>query len=240
MASLFQLKRAAYLWAKRIVNKVPPLKAANRIRRKVRGAKTRKAVASYGATASTEVIKALEDGGFEPILAFGTLLGAIRENRILRHDNDLDYAVQIDSNEEWQRLKECMEAAGYVILRQFSLKGSITEQAYQGNGYSFDVFGFMPVEGSKERRAFYYCLLDEGKYESEDDRSVKYMDFPPFEGRMLVEVDGVMLPVPDNAEEILSRAYTERWRTPDPAWVSGSNWKIMEGVVERRQVFRKG
>ena len=91
------------------------------------------------------MISTLEAGGYEPVLAFGTLLGAVREGRFLRHDYDLDFGVELDTNEDWAKLTACMEAAGFTILRQFSLRGTITEQAYDADGFTFDIFGFMPV-----------------------------------------------------------------------------------------------
>ena len=239
--SLYGIKRKAYLFVKALVNKYPFLKQLNRWRRRVRGAKERQAVSEYGAETAKNVVRILEQGGYEPILVFGTLLGAVREGRFMPHDFDLDFGVEINSDEEWADLRHCLESGGYQIARQYSVKGIITEQAYLSHGFTFDIWGLMPIEGSEERRAFYHCLLDDGKYESDDDRSVKYIDLPPIESRLYVDVDGVNLPIPNNAEEHLVRAYTEHWRVPDPSWKSGTDggWHLMEGAVERRTVFRR-
>ena len=239
---LFSVKRKLYLFFKPIVNAVPLLKKINRKRRQAMGTKEKQAVIEHGLSTAVDVVNVLENGGFEPVLVFGSLLGAVREGRFLRHDYDLDFGVEVDDNETWARLRSCMEEGGYKIARQYSVGGLITEQAYHAQGFTFDVWGLMPIEGSDERRAYYHCLLDEGQYESEDDRSIKYLDLPPIGERVLVEVDGVELPIPANAEECLTRAYTEHWRVPDPTWVSGTEggWKLMEGVVERRMVFEEG
>ena len=236
---LFKVKRSLYLTLKPIVNAVPFLKALNRKRRQLRNTGAKRAIEELGPATSIRVIDTLENAGFEPVLVYGTLLGAVREGQFLRHDYDLDFGVEVDTNDDWAKLQSCMEAAGFRVARQFSLKGLITEQAYFSDGFTFDIFGLMPIEGSDERRSYYYCLLDDGKYESEDDRSVKYLDFPAIDKRVRVPVDGVELPIPGNAEEFLTRAYTEHWRVPDPSWVSGTGggWHLMEGVVERRTVF---
>lgn len=241
MGTLFKIKRRAYLLLKPIVNAVPPLKALNKWRRKRNNKKKLQTMRELGPSLAKRVVDVLEAGGYEPILVFGTLLGAVREGRFLRHDYDLDFGVELDTNEDWAGLKACMEAAGFTLARQFSLRGAITEQAYEADGFLFDIFGLMPVEGSDERRAFYYCLLDEGVYESDDDRSVKYIDLPAIDQRIYVDVDGVKLPIPANAEDCLTRAYTEHWRVPDPTWVSGTKggWVLMEGVTERRTVFSR-
>jgi len=38
----------------------------------------------------------------------------------------------------------------------------------------------------------------------------------------LISVDGVAVPVPDNAEDILKCIYNEDWRIPNPNWKSNS------------------
>lgn len=236
---IYRIKRYLYLKLKPMVNAFKPLKYLNKLRRQSMSNAKREAVSLYGLSTAVDVTSVLEKEGFEPVLVFGSLLGAIREGRFIRNDNDLDFGIEVDSNADWQRVRNCMEEAGYKIARQYRYKGLITEQAYYSHGFTFDIWGLMPIEDSTERRAYYHCIIDTGEYSTDNDRSVKCIDLPAIGKRVYVDVEGASLPVPDNAEECLTRAYTDHWRIPDPTWVSGTDggWKLLEGVVERREVF---
>ena len=237
---LFRLKRRLYLAMKKMVNNHPTLKRLNHFRRSVRGASVRGAVSEHGLDTAQKAVAALEAQGLEPVLTFGTLLGAVREHNLIDWDNDIDLGIIVDANDTavWDRVKEALESAGFPIARQYQLFGRITEQAYESDGFSFDMWGLCRMEGTDALRAYYHCQVDDADYQSPDDRSVKYIDMPVFTARRMEDVSGYSLPVPGNAEEMLACVYGPNWATPDPTFVSGTGWILMDGVVERRTVFR--
>ena len=236
---LFALKRKAYLSMKKLVNRFPLLKKLNRARRIKQGERERAAVVEKGLPTAVAAVDALEKCGFEPILTFGTLLGAIRDHNLINGDNDIDIGIIVNygDNSVWQGVKSALEEAGFSIARQYSIQGNITEQAYSAEGFYFDVWGLCRQEGNDCLRAFYHCQIDEGDYHSAHDRSIKYIDLPDFSLRKTVPVGDYELPVPVNAEEMVECVYGPNWRIPDPDFISGTGWTLMEGVVETYQVF---
>ncbi len=49
--------------------------------------------------AAQKVVALLEQHNFQPILAYGTLLGAVRENGFISHDDDLDLLCRVDAHD---------------------------------------------------------------------------------------------------------------------------------------------
>lgn len=222
---------------KRIVHNHPVLLRINRIRRSFIDYRRRIATKRYGVATASCVISRLEENGYEPFLTAGTLLGAIRDGEIMSHDDDVDIALRLDSNDEWMRLREILETSGFRLVREFSLYGKIREQAYQAKGFTFDVFGFHYVNNRTELRAYYFCRRDGVIYDDENDRSVMYKDLPDFATRNTARLSNTPFPVPDNSEDVLFALYGPNWRTPDPSWKTGTGWTLMEGVTIRRQIF---
>jgi len=199
----------------------------------------RTVVAGVGLKTASHAIDAMEQNCLEPILTFGTLLGAIREHDLIKGDHDIDLGIIVDGsdNQIWKQVQSALESAGYSIARQYTLNGRITEQAYYADGFSFDVWGLCKDAGREGVRAYYHCQVDDAEYHSPDDRSIKYIDLPAYTARKRVQVGDYMLPVPDNAEDMVACVYGPNWATPDPGFVAGTGWTLMEGVVERRTVF---
>jgi len=226
-----------YLWLKKTVHNNTYLSKLNKQRRRIIDERRRKAATKYGAETARQVIDLLESNGFEPFLTAGTLLGAIRDGRILAHDDDVDIALRLEGASSWASLRSVLENAGYSIVREFSLDGEIREQAYQADGFTFDIFGFHHPGNQSLLRAYYFCKLDGVDYADEDDRSVKYIDLPDFEKLQTANLSGELLPVPDNATEVLQLLYGPNWRIPDPNWKTGTGWFLMEDTLIRRTVY---
>ena len=64
--------------------------------------------------------------------------------------------------------------------------------------------------------------LEDVQYSSDSEYSVYLVTLPRVDKTKYIEVDGVKVSVPDNAEEILASIYNEDWRVPNPNWKSNS------------------
>lgn len=235
--AMYQSIRSLRKTLKRFVHNHPTLLKINAIRRRIIDVKRRKAASKYGVDTVTTVIDALETNGCEPFLTAGTLLGAIRDGRIMPYDDDIDIALRLEDNDEWDKVRSILEKAGFHLVREFSLEGHVREQAYQAKGFTFDVFGFHRANNGGTLRAYYFCRRDGEVYLDENDRSVMFRDLPDFKNRTVATLSGKPFPVPDNFEDVLTALYGPNWRVPDPNWKTGTGWELMDGVIIRRRIF---
>ena len=61
----------------------------------------------------------------------GTLLGIVRDKRLIKWDLDIDFAVVITDDFSWDDLQNVMSKSGFKKIREFVFEGFITEQTYK-------------------------------------------------------------------------------------------------------------
>lgn len=153
------------------------------------------------------VLAALRSAGVEPFVAYGTLLGAVREGRVLGHDSDADlgyvsrYSNPVDVARESFAVQRHLAAEGWRISR-----------------YSGGSFKMLVTEGDVTRGLDVFGgHLDDGRLYLMGEIGV------PFERDWITplgeaELDGRPVPVPARPEKLLEATYGPGWRTPDPAF----------------------
>ncbi|MFK7874467.1 MAG: LicD family protein [Paracoccaceae bacterium] len=73
-----------------------------------------------------EHIRSLQDAGYHVFLNSGTLLGVVRDQRLIDHDDDIDLAVVLNATDaesavqEWLHLTETLRQAGVLDLEKFA------------------------------------------------------------------------------------------------------------------------
>lgn len=154
------------------------------------------------------VLAALEQVGVQPFVAYGTLLGAVREQDFIGHDSDADlgyvshHQAPADVVLESYELQRRLSAMGLRIHRYSgaAFKVSIIEE--DGKSRGLDVFGGLMRDGRL------YLMGEVGE---------------PFEPEWLLPrstatLAGREVPVPAQPERLLSAMYGPHWRVPDPAY----------------------
>lgn len=180
-----------------------------------------KMIKEHGREIVLEIETILSESRLIYFATCGTLLGLIRENRLLRNDYDMDYAVLIEKNDDWNKLEKCLKESGYKKVRKFSLDGRITEETYSNDlGIEIDFFGHF-IEN--DELCFYsYDKLSEVIYPSENMWTAYILKNGKFSGVKRILTDIGKVTVPANAEEYLSYNYNDNWRIPDPAFKANS------------------
>lgn len=152
----------------------------------------------------------------EYTVAFGTLLGCIREGEIIKHDDDIDFAIMPNAVNAG-RLVRLLENAGFEFFWAWKCQGRITEIAVTYRDVHIDFYFLHEVDGYYE--AHWYMPLDGVKYPDDKTWSTLCIRLLKTEGVMpwhlsMYDID-VM--VPRNYDEILTSHYGS-WRKPDPNW----------------------
>jgi hypothetical protein len=155
-----------------------------------------------------EVIAALKDVGIDAFLAWGTLLGAHREGRVIGNDADADvayvssYTHPVDVIRESFRIQRELVEHGYHITRYSALAFKIDVDEGDGVVRGLDVFGGFFMDG-------YLHLMGEIR--------------EPFEESWIhplgtTRLEGRTFPAPADPDRVLAAMYGASWRVPDPAF----------------------
>jgi hypothetical protein len=154
------------------------------------------------------VIAALEEAGVRPFLAYGTLLGAVRQGDFIGHDSDADLGYVSDCDHpadaaiESFRIQRRLTGMGFEISRYSGLAFKVTVRESDGSLRGLDVFGGFVRAGTL------YLMGEVGH---------------PFrrewlEPRSEVTLAGRTFPAPHEPERLLEAMYGPAWRVPDPAY----------------------
>ena len=155
-----------------------------------------------------EVIAALKDVGTEAFLAWGTLLGAHREGRVIGNDADADvayvsrYTHPVDVIRESFRMQRQLVEHGYHITRYSALAFKVDVDEGDGVVRGLDVFGGFFMDGNLH-------LMGEIR-EPFEESWIRPLGTTTLEGRTF--------PAPADPDRVLTAMYGASWRVPDPAF----------------------
>ncbi len=168
----------------------------------------------YGLETVEQFAKCMDENGFYYTLAFGSILGAIRDRGFIKHDLDIDTFLWFDENSS--RVRECMKAYGFELVYEFSIDNDKygKEETYSYKGCHIDIFYLYPAID----RYPYCCDFVEQLKWGKIGRIPRRIEVPLSRERRLVPFESIELYVPSNAEEICEFRYGPHYMTPDPSW----------------------
>ncbi|MEZ0579221.1 LicD family protein [Nocardioides sp. MH1] len=149
-----------------------------------------------------------EKAGVPTFVAYGTLLGAVRNGRLIGHDNDLDiayfseHAHPVDVIREAYRIERVLLAEGWSVRRGSGARMNVRMRLSDDSVRFVDVFTAHWVEG------VLYIPQDTGF------RLPRETMLP----LTTVELLGRRVPAPADYETLLAATYGAGWRTPDPSF----------------------
>lgn len=153
-----------------------------------------------------EVLDRLNSAGYPAFVNSGTLLGLVRGDGIIAHDDDVDLAVLLHADtaeaaaREWLGLRRKLRASG-LLDAEFDDLARVHTKAASPDGLKIDVFPGWLSDG----------LLYLWPYSYGDVAAEDVVPLRP------IAVDGTTeLPGPARSEALLAVNYGDSWRTPDP------------------------
>jgi hypothetical protein len=155
-----------------------------------------------------EVLSALRAVGVEAFLAYGTLLGAVRDGAVIGNDSDADLGYvshlthPVDVIRESFRIQRALVERGYRITRYSALAFKVDVDEGDGHVRGLDVFGGFLMDG-------HLHLMGEIR-EPFSASEIYPLGTTTLEGRTF--------PAPADPERVLAAMYGESWRIPDPAF----------------------
>lgn len=146
----------------------------------------------------------------------GTLLGIVRNNKLIEYDRDMDFGIWFDESFGPKDLDRVMQELGFKKVSEGQFHGKIEEMTYGKGVINVDFFNHTEVGDESWLYVFYRDI--ERTYPSNKHCSVIIQKRLHISGLKKLTLNGISLNIPENVEPYLASAYTENWRIPDPGW----------------------
>lgn len=180
--------------------------------------------------------KVMTDNGFKYSLAFGTMLGAVREKGFIKHDADIDVYVWIENYSP--QFLEVLQRNGFRLLHSFTVdEGRLgREDTIMLDGVQIDIFYLYPaIPGRKYPYCCDFivhsdCLSREHSVRKHGGLLPRRLEIPTSTEVVRVPFESLYLPILKNAKEYLSFRYGADYMIPNPKWSSGTNPNIIPWV----------
>lgn len=172
------------------------------------------------------VQKILSETGDVFFFDMGTLLGIVREGRLLKHDIDIDLAVVVNDEEDKLKIKELFAANGIIEKYRYTVDGiGIVEQSFSCRNVKFDINYYYR---ESENDVCYLIYNDPSKEYPENMLDVVKLVCPHIEKTQTIAFQGIQINAPENPEQYLATRYGENWRIPDKKYIY---WKGPSAVL---------
>lgn len=169
----------------------------------------------HGESTLKHLVKILSKNHITYWVEYGTLLGIIRDNKLIEWDLDLDFGVFPPEDKDYY--KKILESEGCTRLKVWFIDNQVIEETYIYKGVHFDLYYFR----SDEDKLFTYTC-----YKDPQDNSVtldKYRfnlikySYSGYTSFINYNYNGVYVVIPENYDLALTQKYGD-WRVKNPSW----------------------
>lgn len=184
----------------------------------------------------------MEDSCYFYTLAFGSLLGAIREKGFIKHDFDIDVYMWAEDYDK--TLPEKLSKHGFTLTHDIEVcNGNLgREQTFEKNGIGIDVFYvYPPVDKMPYCCDFIFikeCTSFADQMKKNGGVVSRRLELPFIKERELAPFEDFELYIPKNARELLRFRYGDDYMIPNPHWTSNKGnehiivWKGYLGIYK--------
>jgi len=167
-------------------------------------------------------IAIMQDTGISFWVEGGTLLGALRDQKLIPWDHDLDFGMKFESEAQMKRLIRNLRRHFYVSVRSFTK----TDKLWQLGKYR--VLKIYPRKNLifRDDLCLDLFVYYEGTLPGSQEAVYKYVVWNRnafhrkefFDTRESLMFYGKEIPVPANPEKFIEVKYGKNWRTPIKEW----------------------
>jgi len=156
-------------------------------------------------------------------LEFGTLLGVVRDGKLISHDTDIDFGVFLEDQSE--NIQKAFEKAGFKLVHRLEIDNGNygLEESYERDGVGVDLFYF-----TKTKRGMYCHLFP---LERKNKRLVRELFTSVNEFRSINWQD-LDIHIPKDAEQRLRDTYGD-YQKPDKNWYTPTQ-ALNSKIIEKR------
>lgn len=177
----------------------------------------KKGVQKQGVLIIKKMQKRLEQGDYPFFFDMGTLLGIVREGRLLKHDMDIDLGVIVQSEADKEKIKELLTSFDAQLKYEYVVQElGVIEQSYLYQGVKFDISYYYR---EADQDVCYLMYRDPEKTYSDLQMDVVQLTCPAITATTKVAFQGLKVNAPANPEAYLAVRYGENWRIPDKKYV---------------------
>ena len=176
--------------------------------------------------------KCMNQNGIAYTLAFGTMLGAVREHGFIKHDCDLDVFIWIDDFSE--HIHDILQNAGFILEHTFLVEDGTLgrEETFSKYEVSIDIFYIYPAINKYNYTCDFRPCPDMVTCENSMKKTgrvlARRLEIPISRERILMPFEDTKLYVPQNYNEFLQFRYGNDYMIPNPKWKNGDNPHIIE------------
>ena len=155
------------------------------------------------------VLDILQDTcGLPAFLSFGSLLGAVREGRVIAHDVDVDLGYL-----------SAFENPVDAIIESFGVERALNEAGIRvtRNSGGFIAMDLKQPDGTTRNLDIFTAMLFDGRLYQVNDVDVE-ADVTAVLPLQQIDFEGRKFPAPAVPEVFLESAYGPHWRVPNPAF----------------------
>ena len=182
--------------------------------------KKKKAYQKYGNEVLVDISNVMHKYRYKGIFMQGTLLGLMRDNKLIPWDDDIDIILLKDNGFSWNKFEQDMKKSGFLKTREINYNNRLYSQTYRKKNVVCD---FTYWNDSDESKVRWYGGYEIEGLEYKNNKEQLYKTWkttiPAIMDISYLEIEGNKLQIPMNSDEILSATYGENWKTPNPNYI---------------------